>query len=88
MPQEETHTKSEKKRLKNVRTNMSEVFNAWVCKKNFVLNSVNVLRSMNPWSHRFCVYENIQVWNGNLGSMPNYITRRSTASTRKKKAMK
>ena len=60
--------KAEKERLKKVRTNMSEVFNAWIRNKNFVLNSMNAM------SHRFWVEETIKFWNGNLGSMPKYIT--------------
>ena len=77
-------TKSEAKRLKRVRTNMSEVFNAWMRRKNFILNS------MNAYSHRFWVNESIKFWNQNLGTMPKYVTRRSTATTRtmKRKAMK
>ena len=70
-------TRNEKKRLAKVRTNMSEVFNAWIRKKNFALNA------MNPYSHRFWAH-----WNQNLETMPKYITRRSTATTRKRKAMK
>ena len=75
-------TRNEKKRLAKVRTNMSEVFNAWIRKKNFALNA------MNPYSHRFWVQESIRFWNQNLETMPKYITRRSTATTRKRKAMK
>ena len=75
-------TRNEKKRLAKVRTNMSEVFNAWIRKKNFSLNA------MNPYSHRFWVQESIRFWNQNLETMPKYITRRSTTTTRKRKAMK
>ena len=75
-------TRNEEKRLAKVRTNMSEVFNAWIRKKNFALNA------MNPYSHRFWVQESIRFWNQNLETMPKYITRRSTATTRKRKAMK
>ena len=77
-------TKSEAKKLKRVRTNMSEVFNAWMRRKNFILNS------MNAYSHRFWVNESIKFWNQNLGTMPKYVTRRSTATTQtmKRKAMK
>ena len=66
-------------RLKRVRTNMSELFNAWIRRKNFVLNS------MNWYSHRFWMQEAISFWNANLGNMPKYITKRSTATTRKRK---
>ena len=75
-------TRNEKKRLAKVRTNMSEVFNAWIRKKKIALNA------MNPYSHRFWVQESIRFWNQNLETMPKYITRRSTATTRKRKAMK
>ena len=75
-------TRNEKKRLAKVRTNMSEVFNAWIRKKKFALNA------MNPRSHRFWVQESIRFWNQNLETMPKYITRRSTATARKRKAMK
>ena len=33
-------TRSEIQRFKNIRTNMSEVFNSWICRKNFILNSL------------------------------------------------
>ena len=46
------------------------------------------LNAMNPYSHRFWVQESIRFWNQNLETMPKYITRRSTATTRKRKAMK
>ena len=75
-------TTREKTRMKRVRTNMSEVFNAWIRRKNFVLNS------MNCYSHRFWMQEAITFWNANLGNLPKYITKRSTATTRKRKNTK
>ena len=75
-----TLTPVEKSRFKNVRTNMSEVFNSWIRRKNFVLNG------MNAYSHRFWVQESIHFWNNNLQSMPAIGSRRSTASTRKRPA--
>lgn len=77
--QKRTLKKAEAKRLKNVRTNMAEVFNAWIRRKNFFLNS------MNPHSHRFWVEESILFWNDHLNIMPKYSTRRSTAKSRKGK---
>ena len=75
-----TLTSAEKSRFKNVRTNMLEVFNSWIRRKNFVLNG------MNAYSHRFWVQESIHFWNNNLQSMPAIGSRRSTASTRKRPA--
>ena len=75
-------TKTEKSRLRKVRTNMSEVFNAWIRRKNFALNS------MNATSHRFWVEEAIKFWNNNLKEMPTYQTRRSTTECRKRPASK
>lgn len=77
--QKRTLKKAEAKRLKNSRTNMAEVFNSWIRRKNFFLNS------MNPHSHRFWVEERISFWNDHLNIMPKYSTRRSTAKSRKGK---
>ena len=73
-------TPSEKRRFKGVRTNMSEVFNSWVRRKNFMYNS------MRPSSHKFWVHEAILFWNKHLREMPTYSVRRSTAVTRKRPA--
>ena len=73
-------TPSEKRRFKGVRTNMSEVFNSWVRRKNFMYNS------MRPSSHKFWVHEAILFWNQHLREMPTYSVRRSTAVTRKRPA--
>ena len=73
-------TRSEKKRFKGVRTNMSEVFNSWVRRKNFIFNS------MRPSSHKFWVHEAMRFWNSNLQEMPKYSVRRSTAVSRKRPA--
>ena len=75
-------TRAEGQRFKKVRTNMSEVFNAWVRRKNFFLNG------MSPCSHRFWVYESIAFWNANLRDMPVKAIRRSTVNTRKRPAAK
>ena len=71
--------KAEAKRLKNVRTNMAEVFNSWIRRKNVFLNS------MNPHLHRFWVEESILFWNDHLNIIPKYSIRRSTAQSRKGK---
>lgn len=75
-------TRAEGQCFKKARTNMSEVFNAWVRRKNFFLNG------MSPCSHRFWVYESIAFWNANLGDMPLKGIRRSTVNTRKRPAAK
>lgn len=41
-------TRREKQKLRNVQTNMSEAFNAWIRKENLELYD-----SMNCFSHRF-----------------------------------
>ena len=71
-----TLTPAEKKRFKKVRTNMSEVFNSWIRRKNFILNG------MNPFSHRFWVQESINFWNANLRDMPTVSFRRTNVTTR------
>lgn len=73
-------TRAETKRFKNVRTNMSEVFNSWIRRKNFILNSVR------PASHKFWVYESINFWNMHLKELPERTIRRTTAASRKRPA--
>lgn len=73
-------TSSEAKRFKNVRTNMSEVFNSWIRRKNFIFNG------MRPSSHKFWVHESICFWNDHLREMPQRVVRRTTAATRKRPA--
>ena len=67
-------TKTEKARLRKVRTNMSEAFDAWIRRKNFALNSMSLT------SHRLWVEESIRFWNNNLKEMLTYQTRRSTGT--------
>lgn len=69
-------TRSEAKRFRGIRTNMSEVFNSWMRRKNFFLNG------MKGCSHRFWVCESIRFWNANLRAMPSVTRRRTTAETR------
>ena len=70
-------TPREKKRFKKVRTNVSELFNSWIRRKNFIFNG------MNAHSHRFWVQEAICFWNKNLKDMPKCNTRRTTSTTHK-----
>lgn len=76
-------TRREKQKLRNVQTNMSEAFNAWIRKENLALYD-----SMNCFSHRFWMQESIRFWNRSVKTMPKQITWRSTATTRKRKASK
>ena len=73
-------TRSEANRFKDVRTNMSEVFNAWIRRKNFILNGLR------PCSHKFWVEESILFWNANLREMPTTSIRRTNVATRKRPA--
>ncbi|CAJ1330596.1 unnamed protein product [Effrenium voratum] len=73
-------TPAEKKRVAKVRTNMSEVFNLWIRRKNFCLNS------MNAYSHRFWVQESTNFWNNHLREMPQMMVRRTNTTTRKRPA--
>ena len=69
-------TRREKKRMRGVRTNMSESFNGWIRGFNFFLNSLR------PHSHRFWLEELCRFYNANLKDIPIRITRRSTAASR------
>jgi hypothetical protein len=71
-------TRKEKQRVKTVRTNMSESFNAWLRPLNFFLNHVR------PHSHKFWVEEAILFHNEHVKSLPTFRPNRSTASSRSK----
>ena len=73
-------TRKEKQRVKTVRTNMSESFNAWLRPLNFFLNHVR------PHSHMFWVEEAILFHNEHVKSLPTFRPNRSTASSRSKRS--
>ena len=69
-------TQREHKRMKKVRSNMAESFNAWIRTYNAFLNSLR------PHSHRFWVEEIGKFYNANLKDVPLKITRRSNVASR------
>ncbi|CAE7239170.1 unnamed protein product [Symbiodinium sp. CCMP2592] len=77
-----TWTPAERRRCRNVRTNVSESFNAWVRSLNFFLNNLR------PKSHRFWVEEMCNFNNNNLQSVPIRISRRRNVRGRAKKMLK
>ena len=71
-----TWTPKEKKRAKNVRTNMSETFNAWIRPLNFFLNSLR------PHSHKFWVEEAILFHNQYAQPLSSILSSRKNAKSR------
>ena len=71
-----TWTAKEKKRVKNVRTNMSETFNAWIRPLNFFLNSLR------PHSHKFWVEEAILFHNQHAQPLSSILSSRTNAKSR------
>ena len=66
-----------KKRCAEVRTNLPEVFNAWIRTLNFFFNGLR------PHSHKFWVAEACKFYNDNLQDVPLNIGRRKNVVARK-----
>ena len=75
-------TAAEKRRCKDVRTNVSESFNAWVRGLNFFMNGLR------PLSHRFWMEELCTFYNEHLQSVPLRISRRTNVLGRARKVLK
>ena len=69
-----------KKRCAEVRTNLPEVFNAWIRTLNFFFNGLR------PHSHKFWVAEACKFYNDNLQDVPLNIGRRKNVVARKNRA--
>ena len=67
-----TWTAVEQSHCRNVRTSVSESFNAWLRRLNFFLNNLR------PKSHRFRVEQMCNVYNTNLQPVPIRISRHRT----------
>ena len=69
-------TKREVARSHGVRTNMSEIFNAWLRPLNFFLNGLR------PHSHKFWVLEACKFFNNHIRKRKSFMSRRTTAKSR------
>ena len=69
-------TRREKARVQHVRTNTSEMFNAWVRPLNFFVNGLR------PHSHKFWVLEACKFFNRHVSKKPTILTRRTNVRSR------
>ncbi|CAE7354716.1 unnamed protein product [Symbiodinium natans] len=68
-----------KRRCQNVRTNIPEIFNAWIRSLNFFFNSLR------PHSHKFWVAEACRFYNENLKDVAVHIGRRTNVVARQRR---
>ena len=68
-----------KRRCQNVRTNITEIFNAWIRSLNFFFNSLR------PHSHKFWVAEACRFYNENLKDVAVHIGRRTNVAARQRR---
>ena len=78
----QTWSLAEKRRCKEVRTNVSESWSAWVRALNLFMNGLR------PLSHRFWMEEMCVFYNNNLKSVPVRISRRTNVLGRARKILK